>query len=119
MGYESRLYVVEKTGFNDYEGKTYAEVIAMFDLCKVYDVSDKMRRYKDTDVYFYGDNNARILADCYGSPLKEIPLKDAIRIIEEAIKLDRGYRRYEPCLNLLKGFNEGDWGDLVVLHYGY
>ena len=122
MGYESRLYVVEKTRIHGYENedKVYGEVIAMFDLCKVYDVSDRMRTYEATDAYIYDtDGNTEIVVDLYGDPLKEVPIKDAIEILKDAIDKDRGYRRYEPCLKLLEGFNESEWDDLVVLHYGY
>lgn len=121
MGYESRLYVVKKSHFIkgfDNRDKTYAEVIAMFDLSKVYAVSDRMRRYKDTDAYIYAsDGNTEIIEDFYGEPLKEIPIKDAVKIIKEASNTD-DYWRYEPCIALLEALaNKSD--ELVVLHYGY
>lgn len=126
MGYESRLYVVIKNdwGFGENKnGKTlnYAETIAEFNLCKVYPVSDKMRRYPDTDVYIISDDgNTAIFEDMYGSPLKEIPIKDAISILGQAMEND-GYRRYKPCYEMLKALDEsmGEGGNLVVLHYGY
>jgi hypothetical protein len=127
MGYESRLYVVKKGLFEkgieingSIQRMTYAEKIAEFNLCKVYAVSDKMRRYNTTDAYFYSDDGeTEIVLDCYGEQLKEIPMNDAIKILEDAIVEDPDYRRYKPCLNLLKGFDQNQWGELVVLHYGY
>lgn len=126
MGYESRLYVVNKTdyGFERYfedvdKELKYAECIAQFELCKVYDVSSKMRKYPDTDCYTY-DGDEEVIEDKYGSPLKEIPIADAIAIIEEEAESDGyAYRRWKPCLGLLKGFDAGDWENLVVLHYGH
>lgn len=116
MGYESRLYIVNKTNIVNSK-RNYAQVIAVFDLCKVYEVSNKMRKYPITDVYFYS-NDTLVTEDFYGEPLTEIPLTDAINIIEEAMKNDN-YRRYNPCLQLLKGFNLSEWKNIVVLHFGY
>lgn len=122
MGYESRLFVVNKTkqhGLDDKSKMVWAEKIAFFNLCKVYAVSDKMREYPATNAYIYADDgNTQIISDDYGEPLREIPIADAIKIIEDAAKNDN-YRRFSPCLQLLKGFDPSEWGDLVVLHYGY
>lgn len=118
MGYESKLYVVDKHKFND--SYIWGEVIAMYDLCKVPDVSCKMRKYPATDCFIYADDgNTEITEDRYGDTMKEIPVADAIRIIENAIERDPHYRRYNPCLQLLKGFDLDDWGNLVVLHFGH
>lgn len=124
MGYESRLYVVNKSDYGferDFDGKKlkYAEVIASFELCKVYEVSDKMRMYSDTDCFIY-DGDEELIEDKYGNTLKEIPIADAIAIIEEAAESEGyAYRRYQPCLSLLKGFDTSEWRNLVVLHYGH
>lgn len=126
MGYESRLYVVKKGLFEkgieingSIKRMTYAEKIAEFNLCKVYAVSDKMRRYNYTDCYFFSDDGqTEVVLDCYGEQLKEIPIDDAIRILEDASAVD-DYRRYKPCINMLKAFDPVEWGTLVVLHYGY
>lgn len=119
MGYESRLYVVEKGVTKGLNGYRYCEVIAVFNLCKVYEVSNKMGQYPETDGFVYAsDGNTEITEDCYGAPLKEIPIKDAIQILKAAAEND-DYRRYKPCLGLLKSFDESQWQDIVVLHYGY
>lgn len=123
MGYESRLYVVDKSGIKmDVNGAgeyRYGEIVATFDLSKVYDISDRMRNYPATDCFIYvGDEET--IEDLYGAPLKEVPIADAIKIIEDATEADGYvYRRYKPCLGLLKGFDTDEWTDLVVLHYGY
>ena len=121
MGYESRLYVVEKCNTTEnVNGKSlkWAEVVAMIDLCKCYPVSDKMRKYPETDAFFYDSADKKVTEDLYGEPLREIPLSDAIQIVGQAMESGY-YRRYEPAMGLLKGFNADDWGDLVVLHYGH
>lgn len=123
MGYESKLYVIEKTSVGQYiSGKTmyYAQLICIFDLGKCYHVSNAMREYPNTNSYIYSDDDAKILEDKYGNALTEIPLKDAINIIEAAQSKDN-YRRYVPALAALKALeaNKDSWGELVILHYGY
>lgn len=118
MGYESKLYVVDKHHHMKWRDKFWGEVIATFDLCKVYNLD--FGKFPATDCYIYADDgNTEIREDCYGDPLREIPIKDAIKMLEEVIKKVDYYRRYQPCLSLLKGFNPDDWEDLVVLHYGH
>lgn len=122
MGYESRFYIVDKTDIKSQDGKRYwAQIIAMFDLCKVYAVSSPIRdKYPATDAYIYADDgNTEIIKDKYGDPLIEIPIDDMIQLMEKVITSEDYYRKYNPFLQLLKGFNKPDWGDLVVLHYGY
>jgi len=122
MGYESKLYVVEKSKYpypSD-DGMIWGEVVAMFDLCKCHPVSDELRKYPDTNAYIYADDgNTKILEDKCGEKLKEIPIKDTIKIIKKAMKNGNYYRRYKPCLKLLESFNLDEWSDLVVLHYGH
>ncbi len=122
MGYESRLYVVDKGNLYDPNiNMIYGEVIAVFDLSRVYPVSYKLRGYPETNVYIYSaDGNTRIIEDKYGERLTEIPIDDAIKIIEKAAEEDHwNYRRWKPVLGLLKGFKKEEWSNLVVLHYGY
>lgn len=122
MGYESRLYIVNKSTSHDkINGKemVYGEIIAIFNLSKVYAVSNEMTKYPITNAYIYADDgNTKIIEDKYGKPLIEIPIADAIKILDYVSKTDH-YRRYEPCLSLLKSFNLSEWQNLVVLHYGY
>ena len=123
MGYESKLYVVEKSNIKfPSEEKRYCMVIAMFDLCKFYPLSMLLNQYPDTDCYFYADDgDTQVLEDKYGSPLKEIPIDDVVEILE--CDLDNGseYRRIYPLLAMLKDLqnNNHRWGELVILHYGY
>ena len=119
MGYESRLYVVDKHEKFSCEDRCWGEIIVMINLCTVYGVSSKMRKYPETDCYIYAsDGNTHIVEDLYDEVMSEIPIDDAIKIIEEASKKD-DYRRYAPCLALLKSFDKSQWKNLVVLHYGY
>lgn len=113
MGYESRLFVVRKFGTG------YAEVMGMIDMCKVYPMSDVMRRYPATECYIYtSDGQNKIEEDMYGEKLREIPLDEAIMIVERAQNIDPDYVRYEICLNVLRAFQKYS-DNLVVLHFGY
>lgn len=120
MGYESRLYVVNKTTSRNFKDTHfYAEQIASFDLSKTGEY-EAFHRYPATDCYIYADDgNTEILEDKYGEKLIEIPLPDAIKILEDLADQYPGYRRWSPCIALLKGFDLTQWNNLVVLHYGY
>jgi hypothetical protein len=97
----------------------YAEKIAMFDLCCVPSCASRFKEYPATELDVYIDNgDVPTKEDKYGGPIREIPINDAIRIIEEAYMLDN-YRRYAPCLALLKSLRDAFSNELVVLHYGY
>ena len=114
MAHESRLFVVQKGSSNSFRQK-----IAMFDLCSVPDCYNKFRTYPATKLDVYLENgDFKTTEDKYGDPIREIPIHDAIKIIADAAAVD-DYRRYAPCLALLNSFDEKQWGELVVLHYGY
>lgn len=123
MGYESKLYIVEKSNLTpDKNGKRYANVMAMFDMCKFYELSDILREQKETDCYIYADDgNTKIVKDRYDQKLTEASIPFVISILEKILKSGGSYRRIYPLLNALKAFNEqkDKWGDIVVLHYGY
>lgn len=124
MGYESKLYVVEKSSqfYPSDNGMRYCSVIAMFDLCKFYPLSTVISEYPTTDCYFYADDgNTQVLKDRYGDPLREIPIEDVIGIIESAIDDGSIYRRLYPTLAALEALahQQNQWKELVVLHYGY
>lgn len=122
MGYESRLYVVEKSDIRNDTGKIYAGVVAMFNICKCYELSDILTKQKETDCYIYADDgNTKIVKDMYGEKLTEVSVSFVISTLEKILEGGETYRRIYPLLNALKTFEEqkGKWGDIVVLHYGY
>lgn len=122
MGYESRLYVVEKSDIRNDTGKRYAEVVAMFNICKCYKLSDILTKQKETDCYIYADDgNTKILKDRYDEKLTEVSIPFVISTLEKILEGGETYRRIYPLLNALKTFDEqkDKWGELAVLHYGY
>ena len=124
MGYESKLYVVQKMGWINEKKKTFAQVIAMFDMCQYYSLSNVLRDKPETNCYIYSDDGeSEITEDKYGRPLTESDIKTVIDILEKDIAKGENYRRILPLLSTLKAFEkqiqEGLWGDIIVLHYGY
>lgn len=122
MGYESKLYVVEKASKFPNEEMRYSQIIAMFDLCKFYPISSVRDNYPATDCYFYADDgNTRVLEDRYGDPLREMPIEDVIDILENTLLSGDDYRRIYPALATLKALEskKHQWRELAVLHYGY
>lgn len=121
MGYEMKFYIVKKGHFTLNKEKTHywASIVAMFNYCQDSDLADWIdKNGKDTD-QFININGTDITTDCYGKSLKEVSLPDMISYLEAN---PSDYRRYQPFLNLLKGFNESEWDDgngLAVLRYGY
>ena len=93
--------------------------IASFDMSKI-GASSWLSRYPETEYYIYADDgNTEIVEDAYGEPLREIPIDELIDILENDPEM-QGYRRVEPFLALLKGFDQSKFdNNLVVLHYGH
>ena len=122
MGYESKIYIGEKSSIKDNDGMTYVQVIAMFDMCKMGNLINVFDR--KTDCYFYADDgNTRVLEDKYGDALTEAEIEDFIYVLEEAVDSGENYRRIFPLLSTLQTIYEqqkdGRWEDIVLLHYGY
>ena len=122
MGYESKIYIGEKSSIKDNDGMTYVQVIAMFDMCKMGNLINVFDR--KTDCYFYADDgNTKVLEDKYGDALTEAEIKDFIYVLEEAVDSGENYRRIFPLLSTLQTIYEqqkdGRWKNIVLLHYGY
>jgi phosphoenolpyruvate synthase/pyruvate phosphate dikinase len=114
MGYESKIFIVEKSTIKE-NGKRYAELIAMVNACKFYDLSKVFTVETDCYIYYNGE---KILEDKYGEPLTEAHIKDIVEFLEKS-EQKNPYRRATILLALLKSFRIEDWDNLAVLHYGY
>lgn len=123
MGYESRLYIVEKFDTMIYDDKKrFARVISMFDMCKFPALANMFRYKPNTDCYIYADDgNTRVLKDCYGKPLTESTIESVIELLENEIANGENYWRIFPLLSTLKIMKERRLinDDIVILHYGY
>lgn len=119
MGYESKIYIVKKSRLSpDDDGKRFANVVSMFDACNFPGLPGVFKL--KTDCFIYADDgNTHISKDSYGDELTEAPLSDVIEFLENEIANGNTYRRINPLLQLLKGFDMEQWENLVCLHYGY
>lgn len=122
MGYESRFYIANKLGAVEEDGMRWAEIIGMYNMCKYYPLSMTIKQYKDTDCYFYlGDE--KVVEDKYGDALKEIEVDELVDALKEEVANGETYRRIFPLLSMLEAIKDqqkqGQWEDVVVLHYGY
>ena len=122
MGYESKIYIAERGSSKDDDGRTYARVIAMFNMCKIGSIVNVFK--SKTDCYFYADDgDTKVLEDQNGEALTEATIEDVVCALEEAVKNGEEYRRIFPLLSTLKTIHEqqmsGEWGEIVIIHYGY
>lgn len=128
MGYESRLYVVEKSnhkttvtekieGVEQEREYVWAELLTTFDLCVLGGECYKLWDRNCTDCSFY-NGYEYVTVDKYDKHLTETPLKEAIEILEQAERKQH-YRRLLPVIAYLRFIDESEWDNVVVLHYGY
>ena len=122
MGYESKIYIAEKTSIKDENGMTYVRIIAMFDMSKMGGLINVFN--KKTDCYFYADDgDTKVLEDRYDDALTEARIEDFIFVLEDAIDKGEDYRRIFPLLATLKTIymqqKDYVWKEIVLLHYGY
>ena len=123
MGYEHRIYIVDKTNVKDpFEDKYYDNTLAIFNLGKFHEFKIFT---EPTDCFVYADdNNTKILKDEYDKPLLELSLTETSTLTKEFIKtFDLTNSRFIPFIAALDSFIEqqqaGRYHNLVCLHYGY
>ena len=122
MGYDSRIYIVNKanTGMN---GGRYGEIIATYEMCVFPPISTFFRNSKPAaDCYIYvAGQDGETTTDPYGEPITEASVSEVITLLENLKDEDSGYRRVQPLLMALRGFEEtaDQWEDLTVIHYGH
>ena len=126
MAYESRLFIVnrrESTNWNPLLGKdvdwVYGENIADIKMSAMrneefYALFDKEIDYK----LFIDNNEIDTDKDKYGEHLKYAKISTVVAWLEEELTKSN-YRRLQPLLGLLRGFDERKWDELQVVHYGY
>lgn len=119
MGYESRIYVVNKSKYPIViDGRQWGEVVAVYNACCFPGLSGVFSQKSDCFI-IADDGNTEITEDRYGDELTEAPLSDVIKFLEDEVQRGENYRRIKPLISLLKGFDMEQWDNLVCLHYGY
>ena len=128
LGYESRLHIVNKTDrvidvySNDLSEcvkcqKKWGELLATINLCCLGGECYPLWHGNATDCTF-SDGNEYVLEDCYGEPLTEHTVSETIELLERS-EANNHYRRLAPAIAYLRGINEAEFDNIVVLHYGY
>ena len=120
MGYNSKIFVVEKTMmYPNEEGKMFAIIIASIEMAVFPDLREVFK--KETDCYIYADDGeTELTKDMRDDPLKEATIDAVIECLEQFEEKEH-YRRTSLLLGLLKGFDvdKDGWRNIAVLHYGH
>lgn len=131
MGYESTLFVVNKTKLK-IGSQPYGEVLAKINLCKTGHKFTSIFSGHPTMCRVYGDkikNEVKTIdgveytlpIDYYGEVFTECTVEEVLNTIVE-INKEEEYRRFDMVIPLLQYFtnNKSDWtdGEIVVLHCG-
>lgn len=130
MGYDSRIYIVEKSRYNtpmnvvidgeDYGERVWGQVVASMNLGVYPTVSNFMNSQPETDCYIYAeDGNTMIVTDRYDKVMRECSITELLEVVAKEVDEGIDYRRVFPLYGLLKGFDLRQWDNLRVLHYGY
>ena len=116
MGYESRIYVMNRME-NKESGYVGACEIAQFEMCKMgYDSGfyELFTTPIDFDLVVVDDFTRE---DCYGDHCKSASVKTVAAWLREELKRS-DYRRLKPLLGFLEAIDEEQWNDIRVVHFG-
>ena len=121
MGYESKLIIINRETHKLSNGKefTFVDKIAEFNLsCVPWENKDELFNVPVTFKFPVEGEDHYVKEDKYG---KICCMAKPSEVIAELRKMAKGeyYRRYYPVIALLLAFDEKDWFDLRVIHYGY
>ena len=112
MGYGSKLYIADY-----HKEANHMDIIASFNLCKMgYGFREIFKTPITEDMWITSEDCE--MTDDYGEVIKYADLEDVATYLETYCR-NMKYRRIEPCIALLRGFDKSEWEDLKVLHYGH
>lgn len=105
MGYEQRIYVGEPYPYPvpSIDGnKTWFQVFAMIDVCKVGGmlVSDEVAKAGKPVFIFSSDGDTKIEKDCYGTALVAVPIEEVIATLK-AVNVVEKYSRTKWAYDML------------------
>lgn len=121
MGYESRVFVVNRNSFENNDGTNYVygEKIADIKMAVMYDgFTDLFDKEVDYELYIDNENEST-QTDKYGKIMKYTDCNTVVGYLEKLIDGGADYRRLSILLGLLKGIDENQWEEIQVVHYGY
>lgn len=121
MGYESRVFVVNRNEIKRKDGMSYiwGEKIADVKMSCMYDgFTDLFDKEVDYELYIDNEDEST-KTDKYGAIMTYTDCKTVIDYLEKLIANGENYRRLTVLLGLLKGIDESQWDEIQVVHYGY
>ena len=130
MGYDSKIYIVEKSRYNtpmnvvideeDFGERVWCQVLASMELGVYPAISNFMNAQPETNGYIFADDgNTMVVTDRYGDIMKECSIDELLKVVQKEMDDEVDYRRLSPLYYLLKGYNVDEWDNLRVLHYGH
>lgn len=121
MGYESRIFVVNRSEFEGRNGNisVYAEKIADIKMSRMHQgFTDLFNKPVDYELYIdSGDESTS--TDKYGDMMKYTDVQTVVDFLGNLIAEGENYRRIFVLLGLLKGIDESQWDEIQIVHYGY
>ncbi|MBO5828892.1 MAG: hypothetical protein J6R59_10645 [Paludibacteraceae bacterium] len=121
MGYESRIFVVDRNEINHGNGMSYvwANKIADIKMSGMYDGFTSLFDKKVDYELFVDSMDESTQTDKYGNAMTYTDCKTVIGYLEKLIADGKSYRRLNVLLGLLKGIDESEWDEIQIVHYGY
>lgn len=125
MGYESRVFIVNRFSCNNDPESVYGFIEADFFLGKMKHFHDIFKAEIDFDLI--GDNDIELTKDSYGEHCKSCDIETVIDYLSDNINSDLFYNRHfraKSFLAYLKAFREGIASEnlhdrWLLVHYGY
>lgn len=121
MGYESRVFVVNRNEINRGIDAPYvfAEKIADIKMaCMGNGFSELFKKKVDYELYIDSCDEST-QTDMYGEVMTYADCKTVINYLEKLIADGENYRRLSLLLGILKGIDESQWDEIQIVHYGY
>lgn len=121
MGYESRIFVVNRSELERSNDTPYvfAEKIADIKMSKMYNgFTDLFDKKVDYELYIDNENEST-QTDKYGDVMTYTNCQTVIDYLEKLMADGENYRRLSLLLGLIKGIDENQWDEIQIVHYGY
>ena len=122
MGYDTRLYFVERHDRAPGDPCDYGSIIAMLEMgCLASTVLNliESKRPEKPAIYIFNENR-KVKRDAYDSPLSVLDPAELLKAMRYDHKRGRiPYRRLVAAIALLDALIAGDYHNLTVLAYGH
>ena len=123
MGYESKLYVVNKwtiENMKDEKGNDYTSYEILGSINGSYldiDFEKLFLKKFDGELYDFVCSDY-IKEDKYNRPLTYDTLDNVLNWVIGKKEIEH-YRRYDLIYGMLNAINPKDWDEIIIVHYGY